>query len=194
MAWLDDELARLSAPGYLGGLSQRPLEEIRAMRDECQDAETALSYLRRVAQGRLDIVQVYLGGDGQGPDPSDSAAGVPRPDPDGAMAKLVERLPDIIGAGPPRPAGPGRLPASMGPDLGHGDLTEAIDAVLDGEMIGRLPTMARDELEDIAERLGTLESRISEDRRALHERIDKLQAEIVDRYKRGEATVDGLLA
>jgi RsiG-like len=191
MAWLDDELTRLFAPGYLEDVSKRPLEEIRAMRDECQDAETALSYLRRVAQGRLDIVHVYLSADGQGADP-DGGSG--RSDADGAMAKLVERLPDIIGAGPPRPAGPGRLPASMGPDLGHDDLTEALDAVLDGDAIGRLPTMSRDELEDIAERLGALEGKISEDRRTLHERIDKLQAEIVDRYKRGEATVEGLLA
>jgi RsiG-like len=181
MAWLDTELQRLFAPDYLQGLSDRSLEEIRAMRDECQDAETAVSYLRRVAQGRLDIVHVYLadeGGDGDG------AAD---------LTKLVERLPDIIGSGPPRPAGPGRLPASMGPDLGHGDLTAPIDAILDGAVIGELPTMDRDELQGIADRLGAIEASISDDRRSLHERIDKLQAEIVNRYKDGRATVDGLL-
>jgi chaperonin cofactor prefoldin len=46
----------------------------------------------------------------------------------------------------------------------------------------------------MAERLTELEARISDQRRALHERIDKLQAEIVSRYKTGEASVDGLLA
>jgi hypothetical protein len=179
MAWLDVELQRLFAPDYLEGISGRSLEEIRAMRDECQDAETAVSYLRRVAQGRLDIVHVYLNND----------------DGDGTadLTKLVERLPEIIGSGPPRPAGPGRLPASMGPDLRHDDLTASIDEVLDGAVIGELPTMGRDQLQAIADRLSAMEAGISDNRRALHERIDKLQAEIVDRYKRGEATPDGLL-
>ena len=150
------------------------------MRDECQDAETALSYLRRVAQGRLDIVHVYLNND----------------DGDGSadLNKLVERLPEIIGAGPPRPPGPGRLPASMGPDLRHEDLTDSIDEVLDGSRIGELPTMDRAQLQDLADRLSAIEAEISDNRRSLHERIDKLQGEIVDRYKRGDASPDGLLA
>ena len=180
MAWLDTELERLFAPDYLEGLPGRSMEEIRAMRDECQDAETAVSYLRRVAQGRLDIVHVYLN---EGPE--DGAAD---------LNKIVERLPEIIGAGPPRPPGPGRLPASMGPDLRHEDLTDSIDAVLDGAGIGELPTMDRAGLQDIADRLGAIEAEISDNRRSLHERIDKLQGEIVDRYKRGDASPDGLLA
>jgi anti-sigma-K factor RsiG len=181
MAWLDAELDRLFAPDYLAGLPDRSMEEIRAMRDECQEAETAVSFLRRVAQGRLDIVHVYLNEDGA---------------EDGAvdLNKLVERLPEIIGAGPPRPPGPGRLPASMGPDLRHADLTDGIDAVLDATRIGELPTMDRAKLQDIADQLGALEAQISDNRRSLHERIDKLQGEIVDRYKRGDASPDGLLA
>ena len=39
-----------------------------------------------------------------------------------------------------------------------------------------------------------MEARISRQRRALHEQIDQLQAEIVSRYKTGKATVDGLLS
>jgi hypothetical protein len=39
-----------------------------------------------------------------------------------------------------------------------------------------------------------MERRVSSDRRALHERIDALQAELVDRHKTGRATVDGLLS
>jgi len=180
MAWLDSELARLFAPDYLDGLSERSMEQIRAMRDECQQAETAVSYLRRVAQGRLDIVHAYLDDEGEGGSAD--------------MTKLVERLPEIIGAGPARPPGPGRLPSSMGPDLRHDDLTSSVDAVLDGTRIGELPTMDRAQLQDIADRLGAIEVAISDNRRALHERIDKLQGEIVDRYKRGDASPDGLLA
>ncbi len=46
----------------------------------------------------------------------------------------------------------------------------------------------------LAGRLEAIETRVSADRRALHERIDALQAELVDRHKSGRASVDGLLS
>jgi hypothetical protein len=179
MAWLDTELERLLAPDYLQGVKSRTLAEVRAMRAECQEAETAVSFLRRVAQGRLDIVHACL----------DREGGT-----SGDLEALVQRLPAIIGSGPPRPPGLGRLPSQMSPDLDKADLTAEIDDVLDADGIGALPAMSDDELRAIGERLTAIEARISDERRALHERIDKLQAEIVSRYKTGEASVDGLLA
>jgi len=179
MGWLDSELERLFAPDYLDGLSERTLDEVRAMRAECQEAETVVSYLRRVAQGRLDLIHACLDRDG-GAEP-------------GNLDALVERLPKIIGSGPPRPSGPGRLPSQMSPDMNRDDLTYEIDAILDADRIGRLPETGDDELRAMATQLTELEARISDQRRALHERIDKLQAEIVSRYKTGEASVDGLL-
>ena len=82
----------------------------------------------------------------------------------------------------------------MSPDMDSVDLTEEIDDVLDADEIGKLPTMSEAELRSVAERLTAIEQRISDQRRTLHERIDALQAEIVSRYKTGEASVDGLLA
>jgi len=179
MAWLDTELDRLLAPGYLDGVDTRTLEEVRTMRAECQEAETAVSFLRRLAQGRLDIVHACL----------DHAEGG-----SADLSSLVERLPAIIGAGHARPSGYGRLPSQMSPDLDSTDLTAEIDGVLDAEHIGTLPTMGEADLRAVADRLTEIETRISDQRRALHERIDRLQAEIVSRYKTGEASVDGLLA
>jgi hypothetical protein len=49
-------------------------------------------------------------------------------------------------------------------------------------------------LRELANRLEALENRVSLERRALHVRIDTLQAELVDRHKTGRATVDGLLS
>jgi hypothetical protein len=174
MSWLNTELERLLAPDYLNGLPERSLDDVRAMRAECQEAETAVSFLRRMAQGRLDLVHACLDG-------SD-------------LESLVERLPSIIGSGPARPQGYGRLPSQMSPDLDKDDLTEELDAVLDADQTGLLPTMDEAELRAVGERLTVIEKRISDQRHALHERIDKLQAEIVSRYKTGEASVDGLLA
>jgi hypothetical protein len=178
VASLETSLERLLAPQYLEGMADRSLVEVREMRGECQDAETAVSFLRRMAQGRLDIVHAYL----------DRSADDPLPD----LPSLVEHLPEIM-AGPERPAGPGRLPSRMSPDL-EGDLSEEVDSVLNAQRIAELPNMDREHLLELAKRLSEIESRTSHQRRALHERIDKLQAEIVSRYKSGEATVEGLLA
>ena len=181
MAPLNDELERLFAPGYLHGLGSHSLDELRAMRAECQHAETAVSYLRRVVQGRLDIVHGILDRLGSG---------------DADLSSVVENLSSIIGGGPPRPAGYGRLPAQMSPDMEsvEGDLTVEIDEIVDPGRIGELPSMSEAELRAIADRLTELETRISQERRALHERIDTVQAEIVNRYKSGQASPDGLLA
>jgi hypothetical protein len=82
----------------------------------------------------------------------------------------------------------------MSPDLDRDDLTEELDAVLDADHTAALTTMSEAELRSVGAQLTAIEQRISDQRRVLHERIDTLQAEIVSRYKTGEASVDGLLA
>ncbi len=175
-----DELSRLLSGSYLDGVESRPLEEIRGMRAECQEAEVALSYLRRLIQGRLDIVHIYLDrpADGSSPD----------------LSSVVSDLPGILASGPGRPPGPGHLPMLLSPDTEESDLTSELDAVLDADGIGRLSELDAGALGDLANRLGDLERTVSHDRRALHERIDRLQAELVERHKSGRASVDELLS
>lgn len=181
MTWLSSELERLLAPEFLQGVDTAPLKQVRAMRAECQAVEEAVSYLRRVAQGRLDIVHAYLDGSGGANGGRD-------------LGVLVADLPDIIGAGPPRPAGPGRLPSSLAPDMDKGDITHELDEVFDAGRIAELPLMSQDDLRALADRLSVMEAEISQQRRSLHERIDLLQAEIVSRYKTGQASPDDLLS
>ena len=66
--------------------------------------------------------------------------------------------------------------------------------MLGADEIGKLAELDADQLTDIAGRLEVIENRVSAERRALHERIDTLQAELVDRHKSGRASVDGLLS
>jgi hypothetical protein len=175
-----DELDRILTSSYLDDLDSRSLGEIRSMRTQCQEAEVALSYLRRLIQGRLDIVHTYLEHPG-----SDALRD---------LGTLVNDLPGILSSGPGRPSGPGHLPQLLSPDTEEADLTEELDAVLGADEIGTLADLDIDQLNSIAGRLDALESRVSVDRRALHERIDRLQAELVDRHKTGRASVDGLLS
>jgi hypothetical protein len=180
MATPRDDLNRILTSPYLDGIESRSLEEIRAMRTECQQIEVGLSYLRRLIQGRLDIVHTYLEYvDADGP-------------PD--LASLVDSLPGILSAGPGRPPGPEHLPMLLAPDTEGSDLTAELDDVLGADEIGSLDGMDANQLRDLAGRLEALENRVSLDRRALHVRIDTLQAELVERHKTGRASVDGLLS
>jgi len=175
-----DDLSRLLAPTYLAGADARSLDDIRRMRTECQEAEAALSYLRRLIQGRLDIVHAYL----------ERPAGSDAPD----LSSVVDNLAGIL-AGPGRPSGPGRNPVLYSPDTDDmAGLTTELDGVLGADEIGHLGELADDQLRDLANRLRDLENRVSGERRGLHERIDSLQAELVERHKSGRASVDGLLS
>src|SRR5215204_2162151 len=94
-ALVDPRLANVTAPTYLAGLTSLPIERVRAMRTECQALENALSYIRRLAQGRLDIVGAELERRRAGGEPHD-------------LSELIGRLPDILadrtqGAGLGRP-------------------------------------------------------------------------------------------
>lgn len=180
MSQLEQELQRLLADDYLDDLADRSLDEVRAMREDCQVAETSVSFLRRLAQGRLDIIHAFL--DRR----EDGGAAVD-------LNELVQELPAIIAAGPPRPSGPGRLPMHMAPDMESGELTSELDQVIDAGQVVRLAEMSGGQLRAVAEQLGAFEARVSQQRRGLHERIDRLQREIVDRYKSGGASADELL-
>lgn len=175
-----DDLDRILTSTYLDNIGDRTLADIRSMRTECQESEVALSYLRRLIQGRLDIVHTYLEHPG-----SDALRD---------LGTLVNDLPGILSSGPGRPSGPGHLPQLLSPDTEEADLTAELDAVLGADEIGTLADLDIDQLNSIAGQLEAIETRVSADRRALHERIDTLQAELVDRHKTGRASVDGLLS
>jgi len=173
------QLHRLLGPEYLRGIEGMSLDVVRAKRAECQEAEVGLSYLRRLAQGRLDIVHAYL----------DRPSAAPSPD----LAELVDELPEILSTGHHRPSGPGRLPLLLAPDTEDPALTAELDGILGADDIGRLDALDSGELGRIAGELEGFERRVSGERRGLHEQIDSLQAELVGRYKTGTASVDGLL-
>jgi hypothetical protein len=172
------EIDRLLDPSYVEGLRELQMDELRAKRSECQEVEVALSFLRRLLQGRLDIVHSDLQRRAGGGSPGD-------------LASLVEQLPGILGEHD-RPPGFGRLPTLIAPSEA-GDLTAEADAVADPSRLAALPDMSEDEVRAMADALGELEQRTSQQRKQLFERIDLLQEEIVRRYKEGEASVDSLL-
>ena len=110
------------------------------------------------------------------------------------LSSVVENLAGIL-AGPGRPTGPSRNPVLHSPDTDQmAELTVELDAILGADDVARLATLDDAQLSDLAVRLRELENRVSTERRGLFDRIDTLQAELVERHKSGRASVDGLLS
>src|SRR5436309_1002923 len=63
-------LDRITAPGFVEGLQDLSLADLRARRDECLAEREYLSLLRRLVQGRLDIVRAEVERRRTGGDPS----------------------------------------------------------------------------------------------------------------------------
>jgi len=172
---LDDVLD----PGFLEGISALPTDEIRLRRHQASEVEVDLSYLRRLVHGRLDILHDESGR-------RDSGAR------SGDLPALVRRLPKILGE---RMSGPGRggLPMLLYPPDAKAEWLPGEDLIVDAEQLATLTELDDADLESKLSALAVFEEKVSADRRAIHGVIDRLQQELVRRYKTGEATIDGLL-
>jgi hypothetical protein len=178
-----DHLPEILESSYLDGLRERPLEQVRAMRDRCQAVEAGLSYARRLAHGRLDIVGGELARRREGGDPAD-------------MAALVERLPELLSdvAGDPRMTrSPRRLELGDDADSLEAPLEAELDAIVALDGLATLSDLSEDEMQRLADGLVTFEKSVSNRRHQVHERLDALQAEIARRYRDGEASFDSIL-
>jgi len=175
------ELDRLLDQDYLGDLQGRPIEEVRTMRDECRRAEDGLSFVRRQAQGRLDIVAAELQRRNAGRGPSDAG-------------DIVDMLPEILGHGVSTSGGIAnvRTTSLEPPDDARRMIVELEGILHESSLLG-LGQITDEELRQLVDRLTEYERIVSDRRRALHDRLDALQAEIVRRYKTGEVSVESLL-
>jgi hypothetical protein len=174
----DGQLERVLTDDYIGEVTALAMDDLRGKRTECQALEVALSYQRRVAQGRLDIVAAEQRRRATGGEP---------PSHDDFVAELAATLADRA-----RPPGNGRLPQLMAPDATEVDTAE-LDAIAGPGAFARLTDLTDPELVALVEGLSGYEAEVSRRRRLLHERIDALQAEITRRYRTGEASVESLL-
>jgi hypothetical protein len=175
---LDLDFDRILADDYVANLEALSMADLRARKAECGEAESALSYLRRLVQVRLDIVLAEI---------ENRAAGGT-----GELSELVEHLGEILAEGGTRTTA-GRLTSLALPDVDHTLLTADLDAIFDVDRAGALPETDEAEVRRIADALVELERSVSSRRRELFERLDALQAEVVRRYKSGEESVDSLL-
>jgi hypothetical protein len=165
---------KVLAEDYLAGLSELPMPEVRSLRDEAGQEEADLSYLRRLLQGRIDIV----------------GAAMTRPTGSGE-GHLVEDLPRILAEPSRTPArGLGRHQTVEPSNAGSTRRLEEQIASIDVTDVGD-----RDEasLRALLDDLQQTETRISERRRAVQDVFDAASAEITSRYRSGRADVAEIL-
>jgi hypothetical protein len=165
---------KVLASNYLEGLEKLPLDEIRSLREEADQEETDLSYLRRMLQGRIDIVSAELirrsGGDAPG---------------------IVGELPQILSDGPRAQAhGLGRHQVTEPTNAGATRRAEEQAAAMD---VTDLSDSDDDEVHALLESLRATEADISARRRAVQGVYDAASAEITRRYRDGRADVGDLL-
>jgi hypothetical protein len=176
--WTDD-VDRVLSDDYLGDLGALPIERVRAMRDECRAVEDNVSYLRRMIQGRLDIVAADLQRRAEGGSPID-------------LQTLIDQLPGILSDKGSTGGGPGRLPTGLVPPAD--DLTAELDRVAGPDTLGHLAELSDDEVTELTGRIGELEHQVSNARKGLFGRIDALNGELARRYTTGEADIGPLLS
>lgn len=157
-----------------------PLDELRSRRDELEREETAVSYTRRLVQGRLDIVSAELRRRDEGAAPSQ-------------LTEIIAELPSSLAGGVQGGGGLPRPVLEVPPTDRVGELVAQFDVVLPPERFAGLASVTDDELRDIARSLLEAEQQVSQLRRRLHVVIDAVHGEIIRRYQTGEATVDSLL-
>ena len=167
------DLQRVLEPSYVRGLADASIEQIRTMRAECAELENGASFVRRLAQGRLDLL---------GEEATRRAAGA-----GGNLEELVGGLADLMSEGV-RAVGSGRLDQELNPpEAVVGPLTAALDARVGPSVVMAVAELGDDELSAALHALQEFEEELSSARRSLHGAIDVLNTELARRIAVGES-------
>ena len=170
------DLDRILDPTYLAGVTEAPAEHVRTMRLECADLENGVSYVRRLAQGRLDLLaeESRRRAEGGGGDLS------------GLVAGLAEMLSDGV-----RGPASGRVDQQLDPpDHVVGPLSEVLDTAVGPSVVSRVDEIDDAALSEAITALRDFEDRLSRVRQALHSAIDSLNNELAARIVGGDAATD----
>ena len=158
----------------MSDLSHLDLAGIRAARAALQAQEDAVSFVRRMAQGRLDIAR-------------------------DEQRRRAENLPtsqtatDLAGVfGQEHGGGSARPPRETNISTDH-PLVIELEQLCDRVGFGSIRTLDEAALLGVIDELSAFENARSGERRMLFDQIDTLTAELVQRYKQAGADVDSLL-
>ncbi|MER5933778.1 AmfC protein [Streptomyces sp. NPDC002054] len=174
--------AQRNADAQPSGVPGLGLPELRALRRDAQRDEADLSYIRRILQGRIDILRAELARR------TDQAGPAGREIP----AVVVDRLSEILADAPSSRSASARH-VTLGTPQSEEFRLLAAEMLADVEL-SDLAARTDAELHDAMGRLVRYEQQVSRRRQQLQRTADDCSAEITRRYREGEAQVDDLLA
>jgi hypothetical protein len=173
----DRRIDRVLDPDFVAGLGSLGLDELRRRRDEAELEEADASYLRRLLQGRLDIVRAELARR------AEHGAGAD-------VHALIDRLPAILADedqgsfnAVPRVLVPSRADQHR----------RRVERLVSDDTLANLHQLDVDELEQAVNVLTSEEGRASAVRRQVLDVLDLLRSELTRRYREGAADVSQLL-
>jgi uncharacterized protein YPO0396 len=164
------------APGYLDGLEELPLDEVRALRQDAEQEETDLSYLRRLLQGRIDILRAELNRRSGG----------------SANRRVVDQLAEILADQPSGRPALGRYLSSEPSNVG--EYRRRMERMIADVDLSDVTARNEAEIRSAMESLTGCEQSVSRNRRAVQRIADACRQEVARRYQTGEAQVADLLA
>jgi hypothetical protein len=156
---------RIRDPSYLNGIEGQSLEDVRARRDECMAEREYLSLLRRLVQGRAEILKAELASRG-----SDDA----RP--------LVDRLSEILASDQPVTSRGEAMKVSL-PEEEMLLARRRIERLVADAGISDPSELDDDSLKQAVDVLAVEEREVSAQRGDVHRVLDALQDELKRRYK-----------
>jgi hypothetical protein len=156
---------RIRDPSYLDGIESRSLGDVRARRDECMAEREYLSLLRRLVQGRAEILKAELASRGSDDD-----------------RRLVDRLSEILASDQPVTSRGEAMKVSL-PEEEMLLARRRIERLVADAGISDPSELDDDSLKDAVEVLAGEEREVSAQRGDVHRVLDALQDELKRRYK-----------
>ncbi|MFZ4516371.1 MAG: hypothetical protein ACOYN3_08690 [Acidimicrobiia bacterium] len=160
-------LDEILAPAYVADLAAQSDTRLSEMAEHARALETEVSYLRRLAQGRIDILVA---------EQERRAAG-------GSIGDLIAALPKILAGNETRPpATTARVPIQLAPE---GDLRwhDGLETLVADDTLANLPVLTDTDLASALVRLREFEGELSGTRRKLHGVIDNIELELANRQQ-----------
>jgi hypothetical protein len=159
---------RVLSEEFLAGIQAADLDEVRDLRREAEQEEADLSYIRRLVQGRADIVQAEI----------DRRSGK-------GGGSLIERLSEILADDMRSTRGSGRH-ITVEPSR-IAENRRSVERIVSDAIMSDVVSRSDEELTESLGLLREHEQQVSRLRRRVQEVVDACSSEISRRYSEGTA-------
>jgi hypothetical protein len=164
-----ERIERVLEPTYVAHLEAHDTEHLRSMKHDCSAIETAVSYSRRLAQARVEILEAEQRRRAEG----------------GSLSELIDKLPKILAGDAARSSAAHTRHAEPEAEILVLTWQGSRERLLEDDSLANLPTVADADLGATIIALRDFERELSGYRRSLHEVIEGIEHEIATRAAAG---------